>query len=328
MARPPVPRKRRSEPMAAADIASSAFPDLPVARTPQAKHHFTTFGQLDSLVATREGDSEVGFMVRMLTLCSLPRTNPGRQLQYIRRNGPYILAMIAGAEERLPYGTLPRLLLAWVCTEAVRTQSPQLHLGRSLDAFMRKLGITSRSGGERGMRVRLRNQMRRLFRCHVQMVETFPEGERSMSSSIAERTEFWWNPAKPDEPSLWESSITLGEGLFREIVEHPVPIDMDVLKAMKRSSLGLDLYLWLSRRTYGMRHPLRLSWKQLYVQFAVHPEKAKDANLVNGFRTKCLRELKKLRAAWPELDYSLPKGSLVLHPVKPLVAERMPPDAH
>ena len=34
--------------------------------------------------------------------------------------------MVAGGGNKLPYGTLPRLLLAWVCTEAVRTQSPEL----------------------------------------------------------------------------------------------------------------------------------------------------------------------------------------------------------
>ena len=31
--------------------------------------------------------------------------------------------MLAGADNKLPYGSLPRLLLAWVSTEAVRTQS-------------------------------------------------------------------------------------------------------------------------------------------------------------------------------------------------------------
>ena len=72
-----------------------------------------------------------------LALCSLPRTNPGNRLQYKRTNGPYKLVMIAGADCKLPYGNLPRLLLAWVSTEAVRTQSRELVLGRSLAEFMR-----------------------------------------------------------------------------------------------------------------------------------------------------------------------------------------------
>ena len=44
--------------------------------------------------------------------------------------------MIAGGLNKLPYGNIPRLLLAWVCTEAVRTQSRELVLGASLSAFM------------------------------------------------------------------------------------------------------------------------------------------------------------------------------------------------
>ena len=46
------------------------------ALTPQAKHHFTRFGQVDQLAAAREADADLGFMARMMALCSLPRTNP------------------------------------------------------------------------------------------------------------------------------------------------------------------------------------------------------------------------------------------------------------
>ena len=81
-------------------------------------------------------------MARMMALCSLPRTNPGNRLQYKRVNGPYKLIHVRQAEStKLPYGNFPRLLLAWVCTEAVRTQSRELILGKSLSEFMRTLGV-------------------------------------------------------------------------------------------------------------------------------------------------------------------------------------------
>ena len=69
---------------------------------------------------------------------------------------------------------------------------------------------------------------------------------------VADRTEFWWNERKPDQPSLWESKIRLGEDLFNEIISHPVPLDMNILKALKRCALGLDLYMWLTYRTFAL----------------------------------------------------------------------------
>ena len=79
-------------------------------------------------------------MARLMALCSLPRTNPGNRKEYKRVNGPYRLYMQARPENKLPYGNLPRLLMAWVSTEAVQTQSRELVLGRSLSEFMRTLG--------------------------------------------------------------------------------------------------------------------------------------------------------------------------------------------
>ena len=208
--------------------------------TPQALHHFTRFDQVNQLVSASEADADLGFMARTMALCSLPRTNPGNRKEYVRRNGPYTLVMTSGFDNKLPYGNLPRLLLAWVSTEAVRTQSRELVLGRSLSEFMGKLGMDSIGGA----RTRLRNQIRRLFNTHVQLVYKDQHSEANVSSSVADRSEFWWNERKPDEPSLWESKIRLGEDFFNEIINHPVPLDLNTLMALTRCALGLDLYLW------------------------------------------------------------------------------------
>ena len=109
--------------------------------SPQALHHFTQADQVNQLVGASEADPDLGFMARLLALCALPRTNPGNRLLYKRVNGPYRLYMQAGPENKLPFGNLPRLLLAWVCTEAVRTRKCELVLGASLSEFMRKLDI-------------------------------------------------------------------------------------------------------------------------------------------------------------------------------------------
>ena len=261
-------------------------------------------------------------MARLMMLCSLPRTNPGRQLQYKRVNGPYTLIMTAVGQTGLPFGNLSRLLLAWVCTEAVRTQSRELILGSSISGFMRKLSINGDSGGDRSERTRLRNQMRRLFGCTVSMIYEDEHGEATVNALIADRTEFWWNERKPRVQGLWDSQIELGEKFFHEIIRHPVPLDLNILKALKRSSMGIDFYLWLTYRTFTLKCPIRLSWVRLYRQFGADPAKADDKNTANNFRTDCLRELKKIKMAWPGLNYATAQGVLILWPSKPAVCAR------
>ena len=287
--------------------------------SPQALHHFTLADQVHQLVSASEADPDLGFMARMMALCSLPRSNPGNRSKYVRRNGPYTLGMTAGINTKLPFGNLPRLILAWVCTEAVRTQSRVLVLGKSLSDFMRALGVYSSSGGRGGVQTRLRNQMKRLFGCTVTMIYEEPGGFARVSSLVADKHEFWWNERKPDQPMLWESKIELGEKFFNEIVSHPVPLNMNTLKALKRSPLGLDLYLWLVYRTFALRAPQQITWRQVYRQFGVAPNRASDKRTVDAFRTKALRELKKIKLAWPGLNYTTAPGVLILHPSIPAI---------
>ena len=312
-------RSKRGELVPIAKVLSDLGGPVAAIReaTPQGLHHFTRFDQVDQLVSASEADADLGFMARTMALCSLPRTNPGDRLQYVRVNGPYTLVMSAGGLHKLPYGNLPRLILAWVSTEAVRTQSREIVLGKSFSEFMRSLGIYS--GGGRN-RTRLRNQMDRLFNAHVRLIHEHEHGEQFVSSAIADRGEFWWDERKPDEYSLFDSKIELGEKLFNEIIQHPVPLDMNILAALKRSALGLDLYLWLNYRIFALRAPLWLSWPTLYRQFGVDPAKASDQFTVRDFRTDCLRELKKIKLAWPDLHYATAKGVLILYPSKPAIA--------
>ena len=288
------------------------------AAPPPPQRGFTLADQVNQLVSASEADPDLGFMVRLLALCSLPRTNPGNRLQYKRVNGPYKLIMIAGGDNKLPFGNVPRLLLAWLCTEAVRTQSRELVLGSSLSEFMGKVGMASVGGA----RTRLRNQMKRLFRCQIELIHEHEHGDRSIASRVADRTEFWWNERKPNERTLWDSKIRLGEDFFQEIVRHPVPLDLNILKALSRSPLGLDLYLWVAYRTFTLKRPICLSWPRLYRQFGVDPAKADDNRTVQDFRKDCLRELKKIKTAWPDLNYYTPKGVLQLYPSKPAITPR------
>ena len=223
--------------------AASILPDLPERSTDPGhiqalrrnSRAFTLADQVDRLVAASEADPDRGFLGRTMALCSLPRTNPGNRLQYKRRNGPFTLGMIAGLNNKLPFGTNPRLILAWVCTEAVRTGSREIVLGRSLSEFMRKLGISSTDG--RGQ-ARLRNQMKRLFGCSVTLIYEDAQIDVTASSFIADHSVFWWNERKPGESSVWNSKVRLSESFFNEIVSHPVPLDLTTPQGPQTLSFG------------------------------------------------------------------------------------------
>ena len=308
---------------------AEALADLPgpvkaLRRDRPPQRGFTLADQVDRLVSASEATPDRGFLARTMALCSLPRTNPGNRIRYVRQNGPYTLVMTTAGINKLPHGSNPRLILAWVCTEAVRTQSRDIVLGRSLSEFMRKLGISSTDG--RGQS-RLRNQMNRLFNCSVSMIYKDDNRRATANAVIADLTDFWWNPKHPDQAGLWESKVRLSESFFHEITSHPVPLDLTTLKALKRSPLGLDLYLWLVYRTFPLRAPLRITWRQVYRQFGAHPDKASDKRTVDNFRTKCLRELKKIKLAWPGLNYTAPPGLLILYPSVPHISPIPEPGA-
>ena len=197
------------------------LPDVqvPARRGGQARH-FTTLDQVTQLVEARNADPEIGFMARLLALCSLPRTDPKQRLQYVRRNGPYSLHMTATGSAKLPYGNIPRLLLAWVCSEAVRTQRRELILGDSLSAFMRELGLDSSSGAGRR---RLRAQMDRLFNATVSLTYEHENGKRFVGSRIADRGEFWWDAKRPDQAFVVGEQNRIGREVLRGNYRAPDP---------------------------------------------------------------------------------------------------------
>ena len=150
---------------------------------------------------------------------------------------------------------------------------------------MRCLGMDDRSGGINGQRTRLRNQMTRFFHCTVQLMRSDGDHEVTVSSLIADKSEYWWNAAEgPDRPGLFDSTIRLWEEFLNEVIKHPVPLDMNILRALKHSPLGLDLYVWLVYRTFTLTAPITLTWRQLFRQFGADPSKASNKKIDPPFR--------------------------------------------
>ena len=63
---------------------------------PQALHHFTLSDQVNQLVEASEADPDLGFMARLMALCSLPRTNPGNRKECSERAAAFDCAAGCG----------------------------------------------------------------------------------------------------------------------------------------------------------------------------------------------------------------------------------------
>ena len=164
--------------------------------------------------------------------------------------------------------------------------------------------------------------MRRLFNAHIQLAYEDKQVSASVNSPVASRTGFWWNERTPGERLEWGSKIELGEKFFQEIIRHPVPMDLNILKALKRSSLGLDLYSVVDvSRTFTLQAPATalLGASLPPVRCRIQPGSG-GLGTINNFRTDCLRELKS-RSRWhgPSLGYSTAQGVLILWPSKPAI---------
>ena len=204
----------------------------------------------------------------------------------------------------LPYGRYPRLLLAWITTEAVRTKDRQLQLGPSLSRFMVRLGLTP-SGGPNGPIGRLRGQMQRLFGATIAFTwDAQSEGEwHDAGFRVARESHLWWDPQGPEQAVAWRSTVKLSQGFFEAITERPVPIDLRALRAL-RSPLALDLYLWLTYRNSYLRRPTRVPWALLALQLGAEYRDQRD------FKRKVLRSLNRVLVVYPAARVQQVRGGL------------------
>jgi len=258
----------------------------------------------------------LGYMARALTMATLPHKETSG-CAFERKNGLFSLSILTPPSVGLPFGSIPRLLLSWVTTEAVRTSSPVLELGPTLSAFMAELGL-ARQGGKRGDITRFRNQTVRLFSSAISLRYSDKALDAGLGFNVADEYSLWWNPKSPDQLPLWKSTVTLGSKFFREIVERPVPIDLRALKVLKRSPMALDIYCWLTHRMFYLQKPVEIPWPLLQLQFGA--DYADDAHGVRNFKFNFLKHLKNVCVIYPQANVEEGKRGLALKPSPPHVA--------
>lgn len=271
----------------------------------------------------------LGYMARALVQATMPHRDPGNVEAWGRENGAFSMVMQPGVMSRgreiirigLPYGSIPRLLLAWMTREAVLTQSPTLILGQTLSRFMNQLDLVP-TGGRWGSITRLREQMKRLFSASVSCYydEKYlnhkndqPELELArVGFNITKSYQLWWNPKSPEQAAIWESEVTLSKDFFDEITDRPIPIDMRALKALKRSPMALDIYCWLTYRMSYLKRMTEIPWIGLQMQFG--SSYSQNDQGIRDFKRAFLRELKKVCTFYQEAKVESGNNGLILRP--------------
>lgn len=267
--------------------------------------------EIESEAAQQAGT--LGYMARALVQATMPHKNPGLVNVWGRRNGNFSMVIQPGytldkngksRNTGLPYGSKPRLVLAYISSEAVKTRSRDIVLGRSLSSFMHQLDLVP-TGGRWGTIPMLREQMRRLFSATVAFQYDGKTAEIDGGFRIASRTLLFWDPKVPNQTTRWESTVTLTQEFYEEITERPVPLDTRALSALKGSSLALDIYCWLTYRMSYLRKPIEIPWTLLAAQFG------SDYTELRDFKKNFLKQLRKVDVIYNTNIQQGQKGLLI-----------------
>lgn len=254
----------------------------------------------------RETGIELGFAAR----CLIPATLPYKRIAgstYTRKAGDFTLSLVASPDSGLPFGRYPRLFIAWLVTEAVRTKSPHVTLGSSMSRFMEQLGVPC-SGGKTGTAPRVRDQMRRVLSTSFSFTHEGDDHHAGVGMRVAKRHMVWWDPLRPEDVPLFEESfVTLSTDFFDEIVDRPVPIDLRVLQFLQ-SPLAIDLYAFITYRMFSLRRPTTVPWEALHGQFGSQAARTRD------FKREIQRALVQVLDVYREARVEVGKTGLVLSP--------------
>lgn len=268
---------------------------------------------------------EVAFLHSTLCQTSLPRRKT-EEREWKQRQGGALLLIEAGqvfnpriddfVKVGLPYGERPRLILIHLATEAVRTGSPVVDVGDSMTAYIRQLGIDTNGPSTR----HFKDQLTRLAGAHVTLGIAASSGRRAVQidGKFLKGIDLWY-PDSPAQRVLWPSIVRLSDDYFTSLQQHAVPLDPRALGALSHSSLGLDIYVWMSQRLHRVPRlkPQPITWTALQTQFG-----AGYADL-RKFRRDFLATLKRVQLVYPAAQIEAGKTGLLLRNSPPPIAKPM-----
>ncbi len=265
----------------------------------------------------------ISFHYVPLIQCSFPHADPGELASFTRKNGWLELTLgTTRPESGLPYGVPARLLTIYCASEAVRTRSPEIYLGRSVHEFLRLLDVPITRGDRGSLRV-YANQLLRLIRCTLSIDENIRDasgrtGLHIRQALFADEARLWWDE---DHGVGQGSSLQLSSVLFHSILERSAPLSTRAIKQLRKSPMDLDVYAWLVHRLFHLSRPSNVTWQQLSEQFGhAYAE-------LRQFRRFFLDSLERVRVVYPDAKVSLTETGVLLLPSRPHLAQRSPSKA-
>ena len=270
-------------------------------RPPVKRRRLVALAKAGGEIATEAAElrEDLAFQHAVLCQVGLPRSRQaGREFE--RRNGSASVLVTAGSlwngrewvEQPLPYGAMPRLMLAHMATYAVRHQTRVIPVGESPTEFLRMLGEKSDSGGERGKFTTFQRQAKALAACRLQLGYSLPGRAGTFDGTPVARFEAWLTEG--EQRSLWPAEIELSLDYFETLKTLAVPLDLRALQALKGSALALDVYTWLAHRLRRVKPGTgRVTWAALREQFG---QEYRDPR---NFRRKFEQALREALAVYP-----------------------------
>jgi hypothetical protein len=255
------------------------------------------------------------FLHSALCAMSLPVRRPADDTAPIlRQDGQYTLAitpkpvLVGGAgDPRLvalgvPYGSMPRLILIHIMSQAVRGRTRQIRLGDTFTDWMRRMGYRTISYGPRGSATLIRQQLDRLLACEW-MIRWNGEGENGAREFGIKEIKLTTEYVGTDRPGgTFTREILLTEAFYDHLKEHAVPLNENAIRQLRESPTALDLYTWLAYRLprISAKRPASLSWQQLAAHFG------NDGTNIRKFR-QTLRDAweRQVSAVYPEAKVDL-----------------------
>ena len=272
--------------------------------------------QIESIVAARDErnrrEQQLVYSSRPFVLCSLPvrRPKPG-MLLHKRQNGKFVLSVVGHPNYGLPFGQ-DRLIPIWVSTLALRQDNRLIQFSSAaeiLETFeLPKDGRYYR---------RLVDGFKRVFGATI----FFGTEEERKSYAVFDWARFHFF----DKMQLWytkdfaqknlpgeefENRILLSEYFWNELKQHPMPIELEVVRAFANSPALLDFYMWLVWRCWTAKDEIAIplfGLTGLVSQLGISEKTG-----VRDFKKHVRRWLKRIKVLWLECPAQLSTDGMAL----------------